>query len=909
MHIHRCRLFSAVIPSIVTAVLFASAGFATAADVAITKSDNADPVTTNSVLEYTITVTNNGPESAANVSWSDTLPEGTFFSSLSAPAEWNCSVPAENEPGTVTCSTPSLQVESRSQFTLAVVIGSAIRAGSTVTNSASVSSSGIDPDASNNTAETDTTVLSPSDVTGAKTLFGDTAPGSTITYTIVLTNEGASDQQDNPGDEFTDVLPADLTLVAADASRGTAVADTATNTVTWSGPVQAGESVTVTITATVNPGTEGETISNTGTINYDVEGAGANEGTRPTNTVEFVVGESSLSRGDLAITKRSETEETLNDRDVSYTITVRSGGDGAENASWNDTLPGTMTFVSLEQVSGPLWSCTTPAVGAEGTITCQNSSVPANTTSVFTLVGHIPAETPRDTEYTNVATVTSAADPNEENDSAAYAVLVVNTTTTVSSSLNPSTYGDAVTFTATVTSNEGSPTGSVQFTIDGVSAGPARPLNENGSATFTTSALTAGTHTVSATYFGEGFSSTTGELPGGQVVNRAPTATTVSSSANPSTQGEAVTFTATVSSTVGIPGGFVQFRIDGSTAGAGVALDANGVAKFTTSALSAGTHTVSAEYRGAQNFAPSNGTLSGGQTVQSAATPTPSPSPSASPSPSPTASPTPTPAVVQTLNLSTRGNVLTGENVLISGIIIEGPAAATKRVIMRALGPSLTVSQVPTALRDPLLQLYDDSGLPLFENDDWRDAQQDEIEETKLQPSDDRESAIVMSLLPGQYTAVMSGADGGTGVGLTEIYDLTRDSSATVANISTRGFVGTDSNVLIGGFILDGTGTTDVLVRAIGPSMADDGVQNTLQNPTLRLTDQNGNVTFNDDWRSDQQSEINASGIAPEDNREAAILATLSAGTYTAIVSGADGATGVALVEIYSLGANSTGAR
>lgn len=250
-----------------------------------------------------------------------------------------------------------------------------------------------------------------------------------------------------------------------------------------------------------------------------------------------------------------------------------------------------------------------------------------------------------------------------------------------------------------------------------------------------------------------------------------------------------------------------------------------------------------------------------------------------------------------------------GENVMISGIIITGPAASTKRVIMRALGPSLTVSGVPAAMRDPLLELYDESALPLFDNDNWRDTQQADIETTKLQPSDDRESAIVMSLRPGHYTAVMSGADGGRGVGLTEIYDLTRDSEATVGNISTRGFVGTDNNVLIGGFILDGSGTTDVLIRAIGPSMADHGVPNTLTNPTLRLTDGNGNVTFNDNWRSNQQAEISATTIPPEDDREAAIFATLPAGTYTAIVAGAEGTSGVALVEIYSLGSGSSGAQ
>ena len=905
MHHNRFRLFSAI-KAAAAAALLGSSAIATAADVAITKQDNPDPVNTNSELTYTINVSNSGPEEATGVSWSDTLPSGTTFVSFDqadANVGWTCQEPEVGQAGTVTCSTATLSAEGSGQFILVVRVGSAVPEDSTLRNTADVTSTSVDTDESNNSATAETTVLSPADVTGNKGVIGDTTPGSTITYTIVLANKSASGQQDNPGNEFTDTLPDTLTLVDAEASAGTVVADTATNTVTWSGSVPAKDSVTVTITATINSGTEEQTISNTGTIYYDLGGTGTNDGTASTTTAAFVVTSGAPNRGDLGITKVSETQTTRSDRDVSYTIQVTNGGSNADNASWSDTLPGNMTFVGFAQESGPLWSCNTPAVGAGGTITCTLASVPPNTTSVFTLVGHIPPGVAEGTEYTNIASVTSSNDPNSENNSAGYAVIVAGTTTTVSSSLNPSIYGQAVTFTATVTSDEGTPAGSVQFTIDGTDVGSPVPLDANGNATLTTSALTGGTHTVTATYMAVDRISTSGSVPGGQVVNRAATATSVSSSANPSTQGQAVTFTATVSSSAGTPAGTVQFRIDGSDAGGPITLDASGVATFTTSGLSAGSHTVSADYSGNQNFAPSSGTLSGGQTVQASPTPTPSASPT------PGASPTPTPPLVQTLNLSTRGNVQTGENVLISGIIIEGPDASTKRVILRALGPSLTGSQVPATLRDPLLELYDDSGLPLFENDDWRDTQREEIEGTTLQPSNDRESAIVMSLLPGQYTAVMSGADGGTGVGLTEIYDLTRESQATVANISTRGFVGTDNNVLIGGFILDGSGTTDVLIRAIGPSMADDGVANTLADPTLRVTDGNGNVTFNDNWGTDQQAQISATTIPPDDEREAAIFATLPAGTYTAIVAGAEGTTGVALVEIYSLGSGSSTAR
>ena len=248
----------------------------------------------------------------------------------------------------------------------------------------------------------------------------------------------------------------------------------------------------------------------------------------------------------------------------------------------------------------------------------------------------------------------------------------------------------------------------------------------------------------------------------------------------------------------------------------------------------------------------------------------------------------------------------TGDDVLISGTIIQDGAGSSKRVILRALGPSL---EVAGALQDPFLELFDGSGVRLFANDNWKDTQRTQIEQSQLAPEDDRESAIVMMLTPGNYTAVMSGVDATTGVGLTEIYDLERDSSARVGNISTRGFVGTGGNVLIGGFILEGSGTADLLVRAIGPSLSSKGVANALADPTLELVDPNGNSTSNDDWRSDQEAEIEETTIPPSDDREAAIRATLPAGDYTAIVRGADGSTGVALVEIYNLESSGNGAR
>ena len=171
----------------------------------------------------------------------------------------------------------------------------------------------------------------------------------------------------------------------------------------------------------------------------------------------------------------------------------------------------------------------------------------------------------------------------------------------------------------------------------------------------------------------------------------------------------------------------------------------------------------------------------------------------------------------------------------------------------------------------------------------------------EFQPSDPLEAAIVASLPAGAYTVLLRGEGGTTGVALCELYDLSQDASS-VRNISTRGEVGLDDDVMIGGFIIGGTSPKKVIVRAIGPSLAAYGVTGQLDNPEVELHDATGSPLFsNDDWRSDQEQQILDTGLAPSDNRESAILVTLPPGAYTAIVRGVDGAVGVALVEVYSL--------
>ena len=269
-------------------------------------------------------------------------------------------------------------------------------------------------------------------------------------------------------------------------------------------------------------------------------------------------------------------------------------------------------------------------------------------------------------------------------------------------------------------------------------------------------------------------------------------------------------------------------------------------------------------------------------------------------------------AAAQPLNISTRLRVQTGENVMIGGLIITG--SVPKRVIIRAIGPSLANAGVQESLADPILELHDAS-TTLATNDNWKinsngSSQQAEIEATTVPPTNDLESAIVRTLPANNaaYTVIVSGKNGGTGVGVVEVYDLDQPADSRLANISTRGFVQTGSNVMIGGFILGGgTGNMNVIVRAIGPSLGQAGVNGALADPTLELRDGNGGLlSSNDNWKtrpdgSSQQTEVVATGIPPTNDLESAIVANLPPGAFTAIVAGKNNTVGVGLVEVYRL--------
>jgi hypothetical protein len=250
--------------------------------------------------------------------------------------------------------------------------------------------------------------------------------------------------------------------------------------------------------------------------------------------------------------------------------------------------------------------------------------------------------------------------------------------------------------------------------------------------------------------------------------------------------------------------------------------------------------------------------------------------------------------------------VQTGDNVGIGGFIITG--TAPKHVLLRAIGPSLTQSGVPDVLADPVLELHGPGAFVTITNDNWRDdpVQEALIIATGIAPTDNLESAIDATLSPGAYTAVVRGKNNTSGVALVEVYDLSPAVLAKLANISTRAFVSTGTNVVIAGFILGGNSGADrIAVRGIGPSLTAGGVANALANPTLELRNGNGALLVaNDDWQDNpvQAAELTAAGLAPTNNLESGIATTLQPGLYTALLAGLNNGTGVGLVEVYDRG-------
>jgi hypothetical protein len=253
----------------------------------------------------------------------------------------------------------------------------------------------------------------------------------------------------------------------------------------------------------------------------------------------------------------------------------------------------------------------------------------------------------------------------------------------------------------------------------------------------------------------------------------------------------------------------------------------------------------------------------------------------------------------QLLNIATRLPVQSGDNVLIGGFIITG--TQPKKVIILGIGPSLS-QFFSGALSDPTLELFQGDTL-LQTNDNWKESQA-EVEATGLQPSNDLESAIVRTLDPGSYTAILRGKGGATGIGVVQAYDLNQAAQSKFGNIATRGFIDSGDNVMIGGFIIGPAGgtTTTVVIRAIGPSLSNFGITGALQDPTLELHDGNGaTIAFNDNWKDDSNKSKVPQSLQPSDQRESVLYRVLAPANYTAIMRGSGNTTGIGLVEIYNV--------
>jgi dUTPase len=252
---------------------------------------------------------------------------------------------------------------------------------------------------------------------------------------------------------------------------------------------------------------------------------------------------------------------------------------------------------------------------------------------------------------------------------------------------------------------------------------------------------------------------------------------------------------------------------------------------------------------------------------------------------------------------------------LIEGFIVDGPTGSIKKIIVRAIGPSLIPFGIADALTNPTLEIRDVSGTIVATNNDWKTTQVvglitsdqvAEINSTGVAPSDDRESAIIANLVPGSYTAVVRGVNNTTGTGVVDAYDLSGASPAKLANIATRGLVQAGDRLMVAGFIVQNAPVRAV-VRAIGPSLLAFGINNALADTTLELRDQNGHIVIqNDNWkvRSDgtsQQAELEATGLQPSHDLEAALVADIQPGLYTAQVRGKNDTSGIGVVQVYFL--------
>lgn len=648
---------------------------------------------------------------------------------------------------------------------------------------------------------------------------------------------------------------------------------------------------------------------------------------------------------DLSVTNSDSPDPVVAGNNITYTINVtNSAAADAINAVLTDAVPSNTTFVSFTAPAG--WTATTPAVGGTGDVTATNPSFPASGTASFTLVVNVNSATAGGSTITDTATiaadnpdsngadntatattsVTAAActltcpanitvsnDPNQCGAVVNYpAATMSGSCGTVTYSIPSGSFFPKGTTTVSVSSSTGG--GSCSFTVtvnDTQAPSITCPANINQAApacatssivNYTTPTATdncPGVTTSCAPVSGSSFNvgttpvvcTATDSSGNTAMCNFSVTVTSTPGSPTLTTQASAddsapftISDTATLAHACSGATGTITFKLygpDDSTCGAAPiftsAKTVTGNGNYTSdpyTPVEPGTYRWIASYSGDNNNDAVSGSCNDPNEAVAIGT--------------------------DVQNLSTRLNAQTGDNIGIGGFIISGNTP--KKVIVRGLGPSLQASGLSGVLADPTLELHGRSGFQTIKNDNWRDTQEAAIKATGIPPTNDVESAIVATLPPGAYTALLKGKNGGTGLSMVEVYNLDNDGS-TLANISTRALVGTSDDVVIAGFILPaGPGNDHVVIRGLGPSLKSAGLQNALADPALQLYDSNGTVLFtNNDWKdsASQAAEITAAGLPPSNAKEAAISAHLVPGAYTAVLSGTNGGTGIGLVEVY----------
>jgi uncharacterized repeat protein (TIGR01451 family) len=629
------------------------------ADLAVTVTDSPDPVTAGQNLAYTITVSNNGPNAAQTASWSDTLPAGTTFVSLPTVAGWTCTTPTVGAGGTVTCNNPSFAVSS-AVFTLTVAVAPSLAGGTVLSNTVTATAATADANSGNNSATATTTVTTSADVSVTKTGPASAQRGQTISYSLTAGNAGPSTASSV---SLSDTLPSGLTFASftqtsgptftcttgatvncsiANFAAGASAAFTLVANVEYTAPLSVSNTATIssatsdsnggnnsssftanvtaaltstTVTSSANPSRFGQSVTFTATV---IAGATATgtvtfmDGATSLGTVPLSGGQATLTTSSLAMGGHSITATYSGDGNFTGSTGTLAGGQTVQKADTATSVaaaPNPSVFGQSVTLTATV-AATAPGVGTRtGTVTFKEGTTTLGTGSV-NASGQASVSTAALSTSSHQITAEYGGDSNfNASTTAVAATQTVNkaaTTTAVATSKSPSVFGESVTFTATVSPTApgaGPRTGTVTFvdTTTGITLGSSA-VNAGGVATLATTALSVATHTITASYSGDGnFNTSSGSLA--QSVNKGATTTTVTSSANPSTPGQTVTLTATVAVTApaqATPSGTVEFK-DGATVLGSGALT-GGKASFAAANLSAGQHAITAVYSGDNNL-------------------------------------------------------------------------------------------------------------------------------------------------------------------------------------------------------------------------------------------------------------------------------------------------------------------